>query len=558
MHPCVTAVAQNAQFVFSGGYFDGSLKCHSIVHFNVKVDEPTQQQSAADLASPKHHRSPTSPSIMLSAAAAASAPATSGGSDALKRPPIATRRTADCKPLSTVQGHHSPITAICLAQNQSILFTGDAHGSALVWRVFTERHERNRPPLSSAPLASFPVHEGKVISLASNTYVGVAASLAKDLQGKRGCELCLYSVRGGSARFIRSQLAVDPATDWQMVVLTSSANIVIYGSQAGVPMLWLYSVNGQLLRSVPTEEVINVLYATPASAKTTVSEGFVVTGGRRSTVVFRSPHTLEPVQSFFCDDLFPQSIAHGLPPVPVAAPVGGDAAAAANSSGAVAAGTGAGAGAAAAAAAAAPKDLWDGSTDASSPRAVAGPSLPASGAGVDPSEAAAYAAHTDPLTAALVADVSLPLRMGVASFDISPSQQHFVVALYPDAFPPIPTRASSSGSEGEDDSSDDAVLVDVHPPPPAHLEGRLLLFPLPHSSHDPGMLGFYVQLSWNTLESVRDALSSRLGDTSALARERLEQVGARLQVGATKAGEKLQVAKTKIMSAFSGLFGAKK
>jgi len=536
LHPCVTAVAQNAQFVFSGGYFDGSLKCHSIVHF--KVEEPAQAPAAAEsMMTPRHHRSPTSPSIMLSPAAAAAAPATSGASEAShKRAPIATRRTADCKPLSTVQAHHAPITAICLAQNQSILFTGDAHGSVLVWRVFTERHERSRPPLSSAPLASFPVHEGKVISLASNTYVGVAASLALDLQGTRGCELCVYSVRGGTARFIRSQLAADPETDWRMLVLTSSANIVIYGSQAGVPVLWLYSLNGQLLRTVPTGEVINVLYATPASAKTAAYEGFVVTGGRKGVVVFRSPHTLEPVQSFFCDDLFPQAVAHGLPPVPIAAPVEGAAAAAP---------------AAAAAAAAVPKDLWDGSTDANSSR----PPVPAPSAPLDSAEAAAYALHNDPLTAALVADVSLPIRMGIASFDIAPSQQHFVVALYPDVFPPRPRRRSSSSNGGEDEETEDGVVVEA-PSPPPHSEGRLLLFPLPHSSHDPGMIGFYVQVGWNTLETVRDALSSRLGDTSALARERLEQVGARLQVGATKAGEKLQVAKTKILSAFSGFFGS--
>lgn len=285
--PCVTTVAHNGQFLFSGGYFDGSLKCHSIVQ--LKVDEPASH-TAPEITSPRHARSPTSPSVMTATAVAAITAA------AASRTPITTRRTVDCKPLSTVQAHHAPITALCLAQNQSILFSGDALGSLCVWRVFTEKHERNRPPLSSAPLATFAVHEGRILSIASNTYIGVAVSLATDMQGQRGCEICVYSVRGGNARFIRSQLATDPSIEWQQVVITSSGTIVLSGSQAGVPMLFAYSINGQLICTRPTEEVINVLYATPPTPKTNAYEGFVVTGGRKSVVVFRSPHTSEDEQ----------------------------------------------------------------------------------------------------------------------------------------------------------------------------------------------------------------------------------------------------------------------
>ena len=539
-HACVSVVTLNTHFVFSGGYFDGSLKCHSVMH--LKADESSaavssgaQPSLASDLLSPKHTRSPTSPSVLITAATpTASSNATSAV--VASRPPIQTRRTLDCKPLSSVQAHHATITSICLAHNQSILFSGDAAGMLCVWRVFTERHERNRPPLSSSPLATFSVHEGRVISISSNTYVGVAVSLARDVQGTRGCELCMYSVRGGSARFVRSQLAVDPATDWQQVVLTSMANIVIYGSQAGCPMLWAYTINGQLIRTVPLDEVLNVLYATPATAKTTAYEGFVVTGGRRSIVVFRNPHTLEPVQSFFCDDMYPQSCAHGL---------NGGATAAAVSSPSAAAAT----------AAPASKDLWDGSSSSgdgaagsSSPVMSTSPSPVASPA-LDALESAALAAHADPLTAALARDCTLPLRMGVAAFDIAPSQQHFVVAMYPDAFPPPPQQ-----TEGDDDSSLPAA---GSPSQPSHIEGRLLLFPLPHSLQDSTALGFYLDYGWNTLESVRDALGHRLSEGKDLASQKLSEAKEKWQTNASKATAAVAVAKNKIFSAFSGFFGKK-
>ena len=493
------------------------------------------------------------------------------------RPPIQTRRTVDCKPLSSVHAHHAPITALCLAHNQSILFTGDSHGLLCVWRVFTERHERNRPPLSSAPLASFPIHEGKVVSISSNTYVGVAVSIARDMQDTRGCEMAVFSVRGGSARFIRTQIAVDPDTDWQMVVLTSSSNIVLYGSQAGVATLWCYTLNGQLLATLATGEVLNVLYATPATAKTTAYEGFVVTGGRKGVVVFRNPTTLEPVQSFFCDDLYPQSIAHGgqiaaAAATPVAAPV---AAAAATSASAVAA----------SAPPASVPDLWDGSSfsDTGSPTVAATPTAataaPAAAAptptsapltapsSVDPLETAAMAAHTDPMIASLVKDCSLSIRMGVAAFDIAPSQQHFVVAMYPDPFPPVPQQMEMD-EDSPNASSVTAAAALAAPQAPAHIEGRLLLFPLPHSLQDSSNLGFYLEYGWSTLESVRDALSNRMSDTRDalsnrmsdtrdLARERIEAAKEKWNTNASKATAQLAVAKSKIFSAFSGFFSKK-
>jgi hypothetical protein len=155
--------------------------------------------------------------------------------------------------------------------------------------------------------------------------------------------------------------------------------------------------------------------------------------------------------------------------------------------------------------------------------------------------------------------------MGVASFDIAPSQQHFVVAMYPDPFPPVPQQMEMD----EDSPNAAAAAALAATQTPAHIEGRLLLFPLPHSLQDSSNLGFYLEYGWSTLESVRDALSNRMSDTRDalsnrmsdtrdLARERIEAAKEKWNTNASKATAQLAVAKSKIFSAFSGLFGSKK
>lgn len=232
------------------------------------------------------------------------------------------------------------------------------------------------------------------------------------------------------------------------------------------------------------------------------------------------------MQSFFCDDLFPQSIAHNLPQpatdakstadavastvIPPPAPV---------------------------------VDLWDGtsSSDANEPNSSSEdtPTKVASDAATSAVPApvpSSAVTRDDPLVSSLVCDLSVPIRMGVAAFDISPSQRHFVVAVYPHPCPPTPTASED-------------VDAAVH-----HLDGRLLLFPLPHSSQDSSQLGFYLTYGMHTLSTVRDALSHRMSES----RDKFNEARERLATTAGKANEKFQAAKTKFFSSFSGLWGKQK
>lgn len=551
IHRTVSAVSMNAQFLFSGGYFDGSLKCHSILHFRAEEPHDAHHHSSSSAASavvggvtsPFHHRPPTSPTLLVHN----DATPTSNATGSLNRPVIQTRRLMDCKPLSSVTAHHAPITALNLAHNQCMLLSGDLRGSVCIWRVFTDRHERNRPPLASAPFASFSLHEGPVVEIASNSYIGVAVSLGRDLEDTRGCELSILSIRGVHARFLRSQLAMDPRTDWQKVCLTANANIIISGSQAGRPMMWSYGLNGTLLTTLELDEVINVLYATPP--KSYGHEGFVVTGGRKGVIVFRHPHNLAPVQSFFTDDRYPQSIAHE----PVAGNGNG------RGSGPKASGDAALAAASTSSKSADVPDLWSGEMDETGGKSEnvdqKTASSPKPGTSRSPSPTAASSSpeasvHDDPLIASIVQDCSIDIRMGIAALDLSPSQQHLVAAVYPSPFPPSPEAMN------EDDANPNPTAASNVPPHFMH--ARLLLFPLPHSSTDSTLLGFYLSVGLSALDSVREALANRVQDTRDRSGLELARLGEKWSGATQQISNVATTAKSKIVSAFSGLFGGSK
>ena len=189
-----------------------------------------------------------------------------------------------------------------------VLVSGDDEGGLAIWRTYLDRQERTRPPIASAPLAAFSVHEGRVLSVDTNTVIGIAVSVAMDAGRTRGCDVAVYSIRGGAARFMHRIVLHDPAIDLSLCALTATAGIVLYGTHAGVPTLWLYSLNGALLTSVATGEVLSCLATTPNLARTVnANDGLVVTGGRRGQVVFRAPHSLERVQTYFTDDACPHT-----------------------------------------------------------------------------------------------------------------------------------------------------------------------------------------------------------------------------------------------------------
>ena len=536
----VSCVAKNAKFLFTGGYFDGSLKVHALVHSKAHIEGEGGMGGGQQ-----------SQHVMAALAAKSHDPYD------LQRPPVKTQPTLDVRPLSSVRQHRAVITALSLSSNQMILVSGDAEGVVCIWRTFLDRQERSRPPIASTPLASFAVHEGPVVALDTNTVIGIAVSLAKDVQRRRGCELAVYSMRGGSARFVHSIVVHEPGVDLQLCTLTATASIVLYGLQERSPTLWLYSLNGALLASVATQDVLSVLCCSPNLSRTVnANDGLVVTGGRRGQIVFRAPHSLEPVQTFFTDDQFPHTAPHGLPstaPTPTAAAVSSASVPAAAGEDSTAA-TGDGRGSDAAASP---------SSSSSSP----------SGGGEDwtlvetrqvdevarqkrlqaDTAAAALRDPPDPLLESIYCDPGLELRMGVAAIDVSRSQKHFVAALWPDpdlvslqlmpASHPLVSlySADSSGSTSE---------------------GRLLLFPLPFSQDPVSFLGFYVDFASTALDDMRDAVSaamfSRISETRDAALEAVERARDRLGQQRDSANKKMGEVKSKVLGAFSSIFGAKK
>ena len=553
-HSAVSVVAKNAKFIFTAGYFDGSIKCHALVHSKAHIEGEGGMGGGQG-----------SQHVMAALAAKSSDPSN------LQRPAPKTQPTLDIKPLSSVRQHRAVVTAMTLSSNQMVLVSGDADGVVCIWRVYLDRQERARPPIASSPLAAFAVHEGAVVSVDTNAVIGIAVSLAQDVQRRRGCELGVMSIRGGAARWMHSVVVHDAGADLQMVALTATANIVVYGvAEGGVPTLWLYSLNGYLLTSTPTHDVLTVLTTTPNLSRTVnANDGLIVTGGRRGQVVCRQPHNLELVQTFFTDDQFPHTVPHGLPAAvggssvggggggemqPTAVPVGSGGAGEGGGSAfgfiedgeGKADGGGGGGGGAASPGSAAGGDEWtlvEGKDEAQAKRKALAADA----------QAAALQFPPDPTLESIYTDPSLPLVMGIAAIDISRTQKHLVAAVHPDPdlvalrlLPPSHPLAPLYSGESQASTA----------------EGRLLLFPLPFSIDPTSFLGFYVDYAASALESLRDSVNAslfvRISETRDMALEAVDRARDRLGGQREQANKKMTEVKSKVFGALNSLFGGPK
>ena len=539
-HRLVCVPARNARYIFSGGYFDGSLKVHSLLHGRAHVEGEGGMGGGQQ-----------SQHVMAALAAKGADPLN------LQRPAVRTQNILDCRPLSSVRQHRAVVSALHLSSNSAILLSGDEDGVVCMWRTYLDRQEKTRPPIASIALASFAVHEGPVLSLDTNTVIGVAVSLAMDEQRTRGCDVCVHSIRGGAARFMHNVVVHDSGVDLQMCALTATANIVLYGVRDRVPTLWLYSLNGSLLCFTPTNEVLTVLQCTPTAGRTVnANDGFIVTGGRRGQVVFRHPHNLDMAQTFFTDDHFPHTSPHGLPPPPTQLPVAQ----------AVRSGS------------AATSDASADSSETAPPgshASVSATPLSSSSAAVDDwtlvesrqqdakqrVEAAqqqladnAHQYPPDPLLESIYSDSRVAVTMGIAAIDVSRTQKHMAVAVFPDpdllaqhllpAEHPLAALYSSDSSPGGGTS-----------------EGRLLLFSLPFSQDPQSFLGFYVDYASHTLEPLRDSVSAamfaRISDSRDSAIEAVDRARDRMTAGSQQANRKVAEVGKKVFGAFNSIFGGK-
>ena len=530
-HRLVCVAARSARYLFSGGYFDGSVKVHSLLHGRAHIEG----EGGMGAGQQSQH-------VMAALAAKSGDPLN------LQRPAVRTQNILDCRPLSSVRQHRAVVSALHLSSNAAILLSGDEDGVVCMWRTYLDRLEKTRPPIASTALASFSVHEGPVISLDSNTVIGIAVSLAKDQQRLRGCDVCVHSIRGGAARFMHNVVVHDSAIDLQMCALTATANIVLYGLRDGRPTLWLYSLNGSLLCSTGTSEVLTVLQCTPTASRTVnANDGFIVTGGRRGQVVFRHPHNLDIAQTFFTDDHFPHTAPHGLPAplshMPVAQAVRPAAATNDSSIG--------GSSDESSSSSASPSSTADEWTLVEAKHNEAKQRQEAA-----QTQLAANAQHfpPDPLLDSIYSDSQLNVTMGIAAIDVARSQKHMVVAVLPDpdlvgqrlmpAEHPLASLYSLDSATGGSGG-----------------EGRLLLFSLPFSHEPASFLGFYVDYSSTTLDPLRDSVSAsmfaRIAESRDSAIEAVERARDRVSAGSQQANRKVAEVGKKVFGAFNSIFGGK-
>ena len=118
----VSVVTRNGQLMYTGGYIDHSIKVFSVCN--------------KDLVAQRTHN------------------------------------ITDIKPVSSVHYHNTVVTALSLTQNQSVLISGSLDGAIAFWRVYSNHSQRQRPPISSAPLSTYKLHHGTVLSIACDYRYG--------------------------------------------------------------------------------------------------------------------------------------------------------------------------------------------------------------------------------------------------------------------------------------------------------------------------------------------------------------------------------------------------
>jgi hypothetical protein len=140
----VVAVTSNHKFIFSGGYADHSVKCHVIATATAAATQGKGKGREGD---------------------AGGVDADTGGGGGVDHNGVGSAGGVVARGLCSVVYHTAAVTALLLASDQVHLITGAADGGVLLWRVFVQKHEWNRPPLAAEPIGSFHVHETPVVAV---------------------------------------------------------------------------------------------------------------------------------------------------------------------------------------------------------------------------------------------------------------------------------------------------------------------------------------------------------------------------------------------------------
>jgi WD40 repeat protein len=194
-----------------------------------------------------------------------------------------------------------PLTCLALGEDGGLLVTGCADTTLTVWTVHGPGTNPNPPPNALSPprastksaLLPISLHPRHVLYGHDREITAVAISRDLDvcLSGSRDGTCLVHTLKQG--QYVRAlQLPHANASIDMIVICATTGHFVLYSKTSLT--LYLYTINGKLLAQTDANDHLNHIVATKDGE-------YLISGGRKGTVVIRTLFTLQTVHKFQVD-----------------------------------------------------------------------------------------------------------------------------------------------------------------------------------------------------------------------------------------------------------------
>jgi len=182
------------------------------------------------------------------------------------------------KLIQSVVKHKDTVTCLAMASDGQTLITGSKDTTVMVWKI----HNNNKsgaPRFADVPDHILYGHDDEI------TCVDINVELDISISGSKDGTCIIHNLKHGE--YVRT-IYLPKQSPVSLIAITYQGYIVIY-SQADL-MIYLYTINGQLLKSIDTHERLQSMIV----SKDNSYPEYLITGGERGTVVIRTLYNLRP------------------------------------------------------------------------------------------------------------------------------------------------------------------------------------------------------------------------------------------------------------------------
>lgn len=145
--------------------------------------------------------------------------------------------------LQSIWRHKGLVTCIAICGDDKTLVTGSTDTTLMVWEFSSGKH-----PIQPQPRHILYGHDDEVTCVAASSDLDVAISGSKD----KTC--IIHTLRQG--RYVRT-ITLPSGGSIDQVAVSDDGHVVIFSNED--MMIYLYSINGKLLKSVDAGQNVNAL-----------------------------------------------------------------------------------------------------------------------------------------------------------------------------------------------------------------------------------------------------------------------------------------------------------